>query len=161
MTPKQLKVLRIIEDYQSRNGYAPTLQEIADQLGVTKVTVLSHLRNLERDKHIKRSFYRRRSIEILTHTGGIPLVGTIAAGRPIEAVEVPEEIDFFENLRNRKKCFALRVSGDSMVEDGIHDGDVVICEKRTSARCSRTTRPRSSGTTARTEGCACSPPTGR
>ncbi|MHC4605734.1 MAG: transcriptional repressor LexA [Planctomycetota bacterium] len=134
MTPKQLAVLRIVEEHQTRKGYAPTLQEIADRLGVTKVTVLSHLRHLERDKHIKRSYYRRRSIKVLTPTRGIPLVGTIAAGEPIEAVESPEDVDVFGLLREGKEYYALRVRGRSMIDDGIREGDVVICEKRTTAR---------------------------
>ena len=134
MTPKQLEVLRTIEDYHAKHGYAPTLQEIADRRGVTKVTILSHLRHLERDKHIKRSYYRARSIEVLTPTCGIPLVGHISAGQPIEAIEDPTDVDVLGVFREKKDCFALRVRGDSMIDDGIREGDIVICEKRTSAR---------------------------
>ena len=134
MTPKQLAVLRTVEEYQDKHRYAPTLQEVADKLGVTKVTVLSHLRQLEKQGHIKRSYYRRRSIEILTPTRRLPLVGTIAAGRPIEAIEDPVDVDVFGILKKGKTYFALQVRGDSMDDDGIRDGDMVICEKRTTAR---------------------------
>lgn len=134
MTPKQLEVLRNIEEYQTKNGYAPTLQELGDKLGVSKVTILSHLRRLERGKHIRRSYYGRRAIEVLTPTRGIPLVGTVAAGRPIEAMEHPSDVDVFGVLKQGKECFALKVSGDSMIEDGILNGDIVLCEKRSTAR---------------------------
>jgi len=134
MTPKQLGVLRIVEDYQDKHDYAPTLQEIAEKLGVTKVTVLSHLRHLERQGHIKRSYYRRRSIEIITSTRKLPLVGTISAGHPIEAIEDKVDVDIFSVFKKNMEYFALKGSGESMIDDGIMDGDMVICEKRTTAR---------------------------
>lgn len=134
MTPKQQEVLRLVEEYTAGHGYAPTLQEIALKLGVTKVTVLSHLRQLEKGKHIKRSYYRRRSIEVLTPQRGIPLVGHIAAGKPIEPLEDRSDVDVLQVLKRGQEYFALQVRGDSMIEDGIRSGDVVICEKRTGAR---------------------------
>lgn len=134
MTPKQLEVLRYVEDYSRRNGYAPTLQEAADHLRVSKVTILSHLRALEKARHIKRGYYRRRGIQVVTSTRKLPVIGKIAAGRPIEAIAHPDELDVFGIVKEGRDYFALEVRGDSMIEDQIRDGDYVICERRTTAR---------------------------
>jgi repressor LexA len=134
VTPKQLEVLRYVEDFSQRSGYSPTLQEIADHLKITKVTVLSHLRQLEKARHIKRSYYRRRGIEVLTSTRKLPITGRIAAGRPIEAIVHPDELDVYSVMRPGKEYFALEVRGDSMIEDHIRDGDYVIVERTPSAR---------------------------
>ncbi len=133
MTPRQLEVLRYVEGYSVRNGYAPTLQEIADELKVTKVTVLSHLRRLEEGRHIRRGHYRRRGIDVLTPARRLPVVGRISAGKPIEAIAHPEGLDFPGVVREGRDCFALEVSGESMVEDHIRDGDYVIVERRSTA----------------------------
>jgi repressor LexA len=138
VTPKQLEVLRFIEDYAVRTGCSPTLQELADHLRVTKVTVLSHLRHLEKARHIKRSYYRRRGIEVLNPTRRLPVTGKIAAGRPIEAIAHPEELDLLRPLKPGKQYFALEVRGHSMVEDHIRDGDFVICERRSTAHSGET-----------------------
>ena len=124
MTPRQLQIFRFIEDYFVRNGYAPTLDEIGAAMKVTKVTVLSHLRRLEDAGHIRRTTYRHRGIEVLSHGHSIPLAGTIAAGAPIDALETTDRIDLLAELRGKPDLFALRVKGDSMKDDGIHDGDV-------------------------------------
>ena len=141
MTPRQLEVLRYVEDYSARQGVAPTLQELASHLGVTKVTALSHLRCLEKDKHIKRGYYRRRSIRVLTPTRKISVIGRIAAGQPIEAVADLEELDVFETMKDGKEVFALEVRGDSMIEDSICNGDYVIVERRSTARNGETAPP--------------------
>jgi repressor LexA len=134
VTPKQLEVLRYVEDFSQRSGYSPTLQEIADHLKITKVTVLSHLRQLEKARHIKRSYYRRRGIEVLTSTRKLPVTGRIAAGRPIEAIAHPDDLDVLSVMKSGKDYFALEVRGNSMIEDHIRDGDYVIVEKTPSAR---------------------------
>ena len=134
MTPKQLEVLRFIEDYTVRHGVSPTLQEIADELRVTKVTVLSHLRNLEKGRHIKRSYYRRRGIQVLTPTRKMSVIGKIAAGKPIEAIAHPDELDVLSVMKEGREYFALEVRGESMIDDHIRDGDYVICERRAAAR---------------------------
>jgi len=133
VTPKQLEVLRYVEDFTQRNGYSPTLQEVADHLKITKVTVLSHLRQLEKARHVKRSYYRRRGIEILTSTRRLPVTGRIAAGRPIEAIVHPDELDVLGVMKPGKEYFALEVRGNSMIEDHIRDGDYVIVERTPSA----------------------------
>ncbi|HZE96959.1 MAG TPA: transcriptional repressor LexA [Planctomycetota bacterium] len=134
MTPKQLEVLRFVEDFTQRNGYSPTLQEVADHLKITKVTVLSHLRQLEKSRHIKRSYYRRRGIEVLTSTRRLPVTGRIAAGKPIEAIVHPDELDVLGVMKAGKDYFALEVRGNSMIEDHIRDGDYVIVERTPAAR---------------------------
>lgn len=133
MTPKQLEVLRFVEDFTARHGYSPTLQEIGDRLRITKVTVLSHLRRLEKARHVRRVYYRRRGIEVLTPTRKVPVVGKIAAGKPIGAIAHPDDLDLLGVLKEGREYYALEVRGDSMVEDSIRDGDFVIVERRATA----------------------------
>lgn len=139
VTPKQLRVLEIIRNFSETNGYSPTLDEIARVLKVSKVTVLQHVRALERRGVIRRGRYQSRSMEIIkpdvsSGVGAIPLVGSIAAGAPIEAIEEREELDLTELVAGRAEPFLLRVRGDSMIEEQIRDGDFVLCERRPSAR---------------------------
>jgi repressor LexA len=141
MTPKQKKVVEFIQRFSEKHGFSPTLEEIAREMRVCKITVLQYLRALERQKIISRQRYGRRAIEItspeyrLRRATQLPLLGRIAAGSPIEAVEVPETIDLAEEITagSRKDLFVLQVKGNSMVEDGIFDGDYVIIEKRETA----------------------------
>jgi repressor LexA len=134
VTPRQKQVLEFVEDYARRQGYPPTLQETADHLKVSKVTVLNHLRQLEKGRHIRRGYYRRRGIEVLTSTKRLPLTGRISAGRPLEAIVHPEEFDLTAALKPGREYFALEVRGDSMIEDHIRDGDFVIVERTSTAR---------------------------
>lgn len=139
VTPKQLRVLEIIRNFSETNGYSPTLDEIARVLKVSKVTILQHVRALERRGVIRRGRYQSRSIEVIkSDVSGsqtaIPLVGAIAAGAPIEAIEDREELDLTELVAGRSEPFLLRVRGDSMIEEQIRDGDFVICERRSAAR---------------------------
>ncbi len=140
-TPKQLRVLTYIRDYSRAHGYAPTLQELADEFGVSKVTVFEHIVALQEKRYLKRSRHKARSLRLNTRVPfaderatRLPLVGTIAAGRPIEAIEEREVLDLEELFVKSHETFALRVRGDSMIEDRICDGDYVVCEKRDTAR---------------------------
>ncbi|MGO8703256.1 MAG: transcriptional repressor LexA [Candidatus Brocadiia bacterium] len=138
LTPKQLNVLRFVRKFRDANEYAPTLEEIAREFGVSKITALQHLRALEKRGAIRRSRYQSRSIEISEparpHAGRrIPLAGTIAAGAPIEAIEEREVLDLSELIRGRPDPFLLRVRGDSMIDEQIREGDYVICERRSTA----------------------------
>jgi repressor LexA len=138
MTPKQKKVVEFIQRFCEKCGFAPTLEEIAREMRVCKITALQYLRALERQKIISRQRYARRAIEItapeykLRRATQLPLLGRIAAGSPIEAIEVPETIDLAEEITagSRKDLFVLQVKGNSMVEDGIFGGDYVVIEKR-------------------------------
>ena len=141
-TPRQLEILRFIRDFRSREGYSPTMQEIGNHLGLTKVTVFEHVGALERKglllrgpKHKARSLRVSGKVEFPDERATrIPLVGRIAAGLPIEAVEDREMLDLEELFDRPRGTFALEVTGDSMVEDHICDGDLVICERRQDAR---------------------------
>ena len=143
LTPKQLKILTRIRDTRLSRGLSPTMQELADELGVSKVTVFEHVEALIKKGCLIRQANKARSLEVAPrlelpdeqrHTR-LPLVGSIAAGSPIEAVEDREHLDL-ESLFVHPKggttanIFVLRVRGDSMKDDGILDGDYVVCEKR-------------------------------
>lgn len=141
-TPKQLKILIAIRDFRVRNGYSPTMQELADQLGVSKVTIFEHIEALERKNLILRARNRARSLEISptvklpdeAKPTSFPVVGTIAAGAPIEAVENRDTLELDALFTTRHGTYVLRVKGNSMIEDHIADGDYVIIERREHAR---------------------------
>jgi repressor LexA len=141
VTPKQLRTLRYIGKFIARRGYSPTLDEIAEGLGVSKPTVQQYLAALQKKGVVERHRYAHRSIKIVDpeyappRSAGLPLLGYIAAGSPIEALEAVEAIDMGEmlGLSAGREMFALRVKGNSMVEDGIFDGDYVVVERREAA----------------------------
>jgi repressor LexA len=141
LTPRQLAILRLIRDFKSSRGYSPTMQEVADELGVTKVTVFEHVGALVKKGLLRRLPYKARSLELTSHAvfpesrpTALALLGRIAAGHPIEAVENPETLDLETVFASRNDTFVLRVSGDSMIDDHIRDGDYVVVEKRTEVR---------------------------
>ncbi len=138
-TVRQQQVLEFVRATLEERGIAPTLEEIATDLGgISRVSVLDHLRALERKGAIKRRQREARAIEILdpqyVPTRGVPLVGTIAAGAPILEASVREDVDLEQFLGVENSSFLLRVRGDSMIEDHICDGDLVLVESRTTAR---------------------------
>jgi repressor LexA len=146
LTPKQLKILQLIRDSRVRHGYSPTMQELADQLGVSKVTVFEHVEALIKKGALVREANKARSLSIADdvalpdedHPLRFPLVGKIAAGYPIEKFAEQDSLDVADVLGPRvgqvNSTFALRVDGDSMKDEGILDGDYVIIERRESAR---------------------------
>lgn len=142
VTPRKLEILRYIRDFRVENGYSPTMQEIGDHLNLTKVTVFEHVGVLEkRGLLLRGQKHRARSLLVSNkfvfpdeQTSKLPLVGRIAAGSPIEAIENPETLDLQEIFPTDGETFVLTVSGDSMIEDHICDGDYVICQKRNTAR---------------------------
>jgi repressor LexA len=141
LTPKQLRILTLIRDYQRKHGYSPTMQELADVLGVTKVTVFEHVTGLERKGLLRRSKHRARSLELTPRVAFpddsatiLPLVGHIAAGAPIEAIQNEETIDLEELFGAAKGVYLLKVRGDSMIDEQIRDGDLVVVERRETAR---------------------------
>ena len=138
-TARQQQVLEFVRTTLEERGIAPTLEEIATDLGgISRVSVLDHLRALERKGAIRRRSREARAIEILdpdyAPTRGIPLAGTIAAGAPILEVNEREEVDLEDFLGVDNGSFLLRVRGNSMIEDHICDGDLVLVESRTTAR---------------------------
>ncbi|HNQ23519.1 MAG TPA: transcriptional repressor LexA [Phycisphaerae bacterium] len=141
LTPRQLEILTRIRDDRRRNGYSPTLQEIADSLGRSKVTVFEHVEALVRKGLLRRQRNKARSLDLTSaarlpdeRPTRLPLVGRIAAGRPLEAVETPDAVDLEEMFQSRYPVCALRVTGDSMVDDQIRDGDLVVFEQRSNPR---------------------------
>lgn len=141
LTPKQLRVLTFIRDFSRAKGYSPTMQELADEFGVSKVTVFEHVSALHKKGYLKRSRHKARSLQLSDsirfpdeRATRLPLAGTIAAGAPIEAIEQNESLDLEEMFVSSHGNFVLRVRGDSMIEDQICDGDYVIIEKRETAR---------------------------
>jgi len=136
VTRRQKQILDFVQAYLRRHGYAPSLEDIARHLGVASLaTVHKHLTRLEGRGVIRRRPHQSRSVEVLDRPGGggatiVPLLGRVAAGRPIEPVETAESIALPEDLLGKGDTFALRVVGDSMIGDGILEGDVVVVEAR-------------------------------
>ena len=142
LTPRQLDVIVAIRNYRHLHGYAPTMQELADQLGTSKVTIFEHVGALEKKHVLRRDKHKARSLEIISEEKlpdenrgtKLPLLGNIAAGSPIEAVENREEIDLESLFSSRAGVYVLRVRGESMIEDHLCDGDYVVIERRDTAR---------------------------
>lgn len=146
LTKKQGEILDFIKVYVANHGYPPTVREIAKKLKVNSpATIHSHLNKLVEKKYIKKDDSKNRAIELLVDNEylnknesivSIPLLGKITAGLPIEAIENPN--DFFEVpsylIPKNKEVYALNVSGDSMINVGIYDNDIVLIEKQNIAR---------------------------
>ena len=140
LTRRQREILDYLREFMEEHGYAPSLEEIGRRFGLSSLaTVHKHLTNLQEKGFIRRAWNRSRSVELLpTRAGGntleIPLQGYVAAGAPIEAVVSPETVSVPEELVGRRATYALRVRGDSMHEEQIRDGDIVIVESRQTAQ---------------------------
>jgi len=138
VTPRQMEILQFIRDFRRVHGFSPTMQEIGDHLRLTKVTVFEHVGALERKKVLHRGRkHTARSLQISPDFAFpderptlLPLVGRIAAGMPLEAVEDDQALDLEALFPPGADTFALRVVGDSMIDEHIRDGDYVICERR-------------------------------
>lgn len=136
-------ILEFIEQFTKENDYAPSYREIADNFGFSSVaTVAEHVENLKLKGYLSsgESGYRSlRVTEVNVHPDStfmgftIPLLGAIRAGRPIEAIKTDETLEIPRDMMSRN-VFALKVRGDSMVDDGILDGDYVIVEPCTNPR---------------------------
>ena len=141
LTPKQLRILQLIRDSRVRKGFSPTMQELADEIGVSKVTVFEHVEALIKKGALVREANKARSLSIAEGTSvpdeerplNFPLVGKIAAGYPIEKVPDQDEIDLQDLLGRRadraESIFALKVEGDSMKDEGILDGDFILVQR--------------------------------
>ncbi len=142
LTPKQKKILDFIHTFVRERGYGPSREEIAAAFGFRSLgTVQNYLVRLERDGFLRRDRNARRALEVLHPDGSeteLPLAGTVAAGRPIEAPEVPDRIEVPPAMMGRGENFVLRVKGDSMIGDGILDGDYVVVRKQTAAENGQT-----------------------
>ena len=139
LTRRQREILDFLAEFIERHGYAPSLEEIGRRFGLSSLaTVHKHLTNLEEKGFIRRAWNRSRSVELVPTRVGrraveLPLLGTVAAGAPIEAVASSETIAVPEDIVAARDTYALRVRGSSMIDEQIRDGDIVIVEDRKSA----------------------------
>ena len=139
LTRRQKEILEYLNEFIDREGYAPTIEEIAEHFSLRSLaTVHKHLTNLQEKGLIRRAWNRSRALELVptevkVHAVELPLLGRVAAGSPIEAIEASETIFVPEDMIGRKETYVLQVKGDSMIEEQIRDGDYVIVENRTTA----------------------------
>ena len=141
LTRRQSEILSYLQTHIHEQGYAPSFDEIAERFGFQSLaTVHEHLTNLERKGYIRRSFNASRAIEVLPPRGTasateIPLLGKVAAGMPIESLMHDETLAVPESMLPRRgPNYALRVQGDSMIEEHILDGDLVVVHGQQSAQ---------------------------
>lgn len=140
LTRRQKQILNFVTQYLQQQGYSPSLEEIAAHFKMASLNgVYKHLKALEERGFISRLSNQPRSIQILrrddfvTPSPTLPLVGIVAAGQPIEAVADFEEISVPESFLTRGRNFVLRVEGDSMIEEHIQDGDLVVVQESSTA----------------------------
>jgi len=140
LTRRQREVYDFIRSFVKEQGYSPSLEEIGEAFGLSSVaTVHKHVQHLVEKGYLRKAWNRSRSVEPVEEsasaTVALPLLGTVAAGLPIEAIEVQERFEVPAALVPAgRECFALRVRGDSMIDEQIQDGDVVVVEARPDAR---------------------------
>jgi len=139
LTKRQKEILDFVSEFIDRNGYSPSMEEIAEHFHFASLNaVFKHLEALESRGHLQRDSNRARSIQ-LSQTGSaavrnLPLFGYIAAGQPIEAVSTPQTLQIPEYfLPRRGDYYVLRVKGESMIDEHIQDGDYVVIESREAA----------------------------
>jgi repressor LexA len=140
LTKRQKEILDLIESFIEKNGYAPSFEEIADAFGYSSLaTVHEHLSNLERKGYIRKAYNESRSIELIGAALGsnaveLPLLGAVAAGLPIEAIEQQEALSVpSDMLQSGKENFVLRVEGESMIDEQIRDGDYIVVSSQKTA----------------------------
>ena len=142
LTKRQDEVLKFIKEFLVEKGYPPTVREIGESLGLSSpATTFSHISQLEEKGYIRKTGNKNRAIELLVKNEyeknnnkiiDVPLLGKITAGSPIEAIERPNEYFSLPAylIPNQKEVFTLKVSGESMINVGIYDGDIVIVQRQ-------------------------------
>jgi len=136
LTKRQKEMVDYLDAYIRKHGYAPTLEEIGRQFGLSSLaTVHKHLTNLERKGVIRRKWNRSRALDVVppeprSAAVELPLLGRVAAGAPIEPIEQGDTIAVPEELVGRGETYVLRVKGRSMVGEGILDGDYIVVQAR-------------------------------
>ena len=146
LTKKQEAVLTALKKYMARKGYPPTVRDLCEATGLSSTaTVQVHLDNLQIKGYINKDNRKNRTIEILVPNEydkknesiiSVPLLGKASCGNPIEAIEQPNE--YFDlpvtMINGKNEVFTLKTSGDSMINVGIYDGDIIVVEKRNDAK---------------------------
>jgi repressor LexA len=143
LTERQRAIHDFIKDYIGRRGIAPTYEEIRRAFRFRSYySVQKHLKRLEEKGYLKSPWENQKRALVLVEPGPssvtLPLLGTVAAGRPIEAIRNPDSVEVPEVLLRGEDNFALRVVGDSMVDEGIRDGDIVIVKRQRDAEDGQT-----------------------
>jgi repressor LexA len=146
LTHRQKEVYAFLKEYIERHGVAPTYEEIRRHFGFRSYNaVFKHLKQLEargylksRWKNKKQAFSLKEPVQASLSTRSLPLLGRVAAGEPIEALEDRDTIEVPESFLGTGEHFALRVRGDSMIGDGIHDGDLILLRKQEDAENGQT-----------------------
>lgn len=145
LTIRQEYILQIIKKLIAKNGYPPTVREIGEKANLSSsATIHFHISKLEEKGYIKKNGNKNRTIEVLVpneyinkkeNVIEVPLLGKVTAGKPIEAIETPDE--YFSLpvalINPKKEVFTLKVSGESMINVGIYDGDILIVERQNTA----------------------------
>ena len=145
LTDRQKDILDVIKQAIAKNGYPPTVREIGAKIGLSSsATTQFHIKKLEEKGYIKKNATKNRTIELLVPNEyiendekrvSVPLLGKVTAGNPIEAIEMPDE--FFSIpvslIPSKKEVFTLKVSGESMINVGIYDGDIIIVQRQNTA----------------------------
>ena len=148
LTPRQLQLLKVICSFQTSQCYSPTLAELASELRISRSTVFEHITELRKKGLLSAYPGRARSLKLTSKAQellnrltdrvselhpkpptGIPLVGRVAAGSPIEAIEDKDYLSLRSHFGSSDDTFALEVIGDSMLDNDIRDGDYVICRR--------------------------------
>jgi repressor LexA len=155
LTPRQLQTLHRIAHHLNKNPYSATISELARELKIARTTAFEHIASLREKNLLKGDRRKARSLRLTqkakallekynnhaaeddyqncTETGQMPLLGTVAAGQPIDAIENSESVSLQNCFGNAENVFALQVKGQSMIEEDIRDGDYIICKKAQSA----------------------------
>ena len=139
LTERQKEIVDFVRDYRAAKGVSPTQREICERFGFSSFgTLQKHIRLLLEKGALVRDWNKRRSLLVPAERSGgqavdLPLLGLIAAGSPIESLPGDETVAVPESLTRRGDHVVLRVRGDSMIDDGIHDGDLVVVQRRETA----------------------------
>lgn len=152
ITPKQLQMLELIKEFQESQPYSATIQELAHRLGVSRTTAFEHVTALKEKALLRAVPGKARSLKLTAQAhrllekypepydspeqaeDGLPLLGRVAAGMPIEAIQNTEYISLRSEFGTGDDTFILQVVGDSMIDENINDGDYAICKKTQTAQ---------------------------